>query len=106
VRSNQRRNRKKAVVPKQYVNLAVAIFNKFADLRLSPAQVRGLAKACVIVSQEARNAWHTMQIITVLFDEAEEDGVPLSKWGTYIFKRVQDKPLPRVSRSFNPFVRE
>ncbi len=106
MKSKQHSTKKETVAPKPYVNLVVALINKFTDWSFDQTQLRKLAKAYVIVSQKARNAWHIMQIVTVLFDEAENDGVPLSKWGTYILKRVQNKPLPRVSRSFNPFVWE
>jgi len=88
------------------VNVLVAVFGKFVELKLKPKQVRAFAKACLLVGQKARDSWHVMQLITVLLDEADEEGVPNSKLGTHLLERVQSKPLPKVKRSFNPFVLE
>lgn len=99
-------SKKVAEAHKACVTVILALFIKYILHEHEPAQLRSLAKAWLIAGQEARSPWHMAQLITALDDEAEEEGVPLSEWGTHLLKRVRTKPLPKVKKSFNPFVWE
>jgi len=88
---------------KTAITIMLAVFIAFIDQNHTPAQLRALVRAWLIVRQNARDPWHMAQLLSYLNEELVADGVPLRKMGTYLLKWLRTKPLPKLPKSYRPF---
>jgi len=105
-RTKRTKQFKKRTAKESEIGFADALLEIYTTLKFSPSERRSYLEQVNVLWNRLQNRRRFIQYHQYFFDEAEENRVSTFKIGRYLAERLKSKELPKLSRSYNPWVGE